>query len=64
MEMMRRGMSEDAVKRRTRPAETAEPAESTLDEGVGLLSVDGIELTQVHVLVVHQLSLKKFLSTR
>lgn len=43
-------MSEDAVKRRTRPAETAEAAdaaESTLDEGVGLLSVDGIEVTQV-----------------
>src|SRR5688572_15159672 len=50
---MSRGMSEDAVKRRTKPAETAETteaaeaAESAFEEAAGLLSVDGIEVTQV-----------------
>lgn len=46
-------MSENAVKRRTKPAETAETtetteaAESAFEDGAGLLSVDGIEVTQV-----------------
>jgi hypothetical protein len=48
---MSRGMSEDAVKRRTKPAVTAETAEaeaaeSAFEEATGLLSVDGIEVTQ------------------
>lgn len=48
---MSRGMSEDAVKRRRKPAETIEAieaaAESASAEAAGLLSVDGIEVTQV-----------------
>ena len=53
---MSRGMSEDAVKRRTQRAETAEATaareaaevpESAFDRVAGLLSVDGIEVTQV-----------------
>ncbi|HSE17958.1 MAG TPA: hypothetical protein VLB46_12960 [Pyrinomonadaceae bacterium] len=44
-------MSEDAVKRRTKPAaettEAAEAAEIAFEEAAGLLSVDGIEVTQV-----------------
>src|SRR5215212_46527 len=53
---MNRGMSEDAIKRRAKPtatmdtAESAEAAaagESAFEEAPGLLSVDGIEVTQV-----------------
>jgi len=45
-------MSEDAVKRRTKPAPTmetsaAEAAPIAFEETVGLMSVDGIEVTQV-----------------
>ena len=42
---MNRGMSEDAVKRRTKAASAAEVASAA--EAAGLLSVDGIEVTQV-----------------
>jgi len=42
-------MSEDAVKRRTKPAAAteAEAAEGAFEEAAGVLSVDGIEVTQV-----------------
>lgn len=44
---MNRGMTEYAIKRRTQPAATTEAAAAFAAETAGMLSVDGIEVTQV-----------------